>query len=129
MLNISLSSPGFHPKNATKFTSASGRYPFALKSSTETSAAVYTNVLLFIKNTARYNIKIAEVHIKQDGITEFVTRDQTRLITSVFDKFEQGFANLIALFEKEVLRKEALNEVEYIDLRFGNKVFYKNKTN
>lgn len=91
--------------------------------------SVYINVLLFIKNTARYDIKIGKVYIKQDGIIEFVTRDDVRIITSVFDDFQKGFSHLIALFEKDVIHKDKFFEIEYIDLRFGNKVFYKNKTN
>ena len=34
---ISLSSPGFQPKKAIKFTKASGKYPLSIKSCTETS--------------------------------------------------------------------------------------------
>ncbi len=34
-----------------------------------------------------------------------------------------------SLFEKQAITKEQLQNIEYIDLRFGNKVFYKNKTN
>ncbi len=46
-----------------------------------------------------------------------------------FDDFKKDFDNFMALFDKNILTKEQLSEVEYIDLRFGNKVFYKNKTN
>jgi hypothetical protein len=89
----------------------------------------YTDIVLFVKNVSRQDIKIREVYIKPDSIIEFVTQDNTRLITSLFDEFKKDFANLVALFEKEVLTKDQLPLVDYIDLRFGNKVFYKNKTN
>lgn len=89
----------------------------------------YTQVLLFIKNLARQEIKIKEIYLKADSTIEFVSRENTRLITSVFDEFEKDFANLIALFDQNILTKDSLQEVDYIDLRFGNKVFYKNKTN
>lgn len=89
----------------------------------------YTDIMLFVKNTARQEIKIREVYIKSDGVVEFKTADQTRFITSIFDEFKKDFANLVALFEKQVITKEQLQQIDYIDLRFGNKVFYKNKTN
>lgn len=90
---------------------------------------VYIDIVLFVKNLAREQIKVREVYIKPDGVVEFVSADTTKFITSIFDEFSKDFANLIALFEQQVLTKEQLVEVEYIDLRFGNKVFYKNKTN
>lgn len=89
----------------------------------------YTDIVLFVKNTMRQEIKIGEVYIKSDGVIEFVTRDNTRLLASMFDDFKKDFAHLVALFENGVLTKEQLPQIEYIDLRFGNKVFYKNKTN
>ncbi len=90
---------------------------------------LYTDVVSFIKSSARYDVRIGQVFIKSDGLIEFVTRDNVRLITSVYDDFAKDFDNLVALFEKQVLVKDQLSLVEYIDLRFGNKVFYKNKTN
>lgn len=90
---------------------------------------VYTDIVLFVKNLARQEIKIREVYIKSDNVIEFVTADGTKFIASIFDEFSKDFANLIALFEKQVITKEQLPQIDYIDLRFGNKVFYKNKTN
>jgi cell division septal protein FtsQ len=90
---------------------------------------VYKDIVLFVKNLARQEVKIREVYIKSDGVIEFVNGDGTKLITSIFDEFSKDFANLIALFDQQVLTKEQLSQIDYIDLRFGNKVFYKNKTN
>lgn len=89
----------------------------------------YIDIVLFIKNVIRQDIKIGEVYIKSDGVVEFITRDNTKLIASLFDEFKKDFANLMALFEKNIITKDQLSQIEYIDLRFGNKVFYKNKTN
>lgn len=89
----------------------------------------YAKLILFIKNITRQNIKIVEVHIKEDGIIEFVSQIGVKIITSRFDDFEKDFNNFVALFDQNILTKEQLSEIDYIDLRFGNKVFYKNKTN
>ena len=44
---ISCSFPGFHPKNAIKFISASGRYPASRKSSIDTSPCRLDSFCLF----------------------------------------------------------------------------------
>lgn len=89
---------------------------------------LYSNVISFIKSSSRYGIPIASVYVKSDGVMEFTTQSSVRLITSRFDELERGFANFIALFDQQVITKEQMSAIEYIDLRFGNKVFYKNKT-
>lgn len=90
---------------------------------------LYINSMTFIKSSSRYGIPIGKVYLKSDGVLEFTTRDGTIILTSKYDDFEKDFSNFIALFDKNVLTKEQLSSIEYIDVRFGNKVFYKNKTN
>ncbi len=90
-------------------------------------STLYTNVVSFIKASSRYGVPIANVYIKSDGIIEFNTQASARLITSRYDDMEKDFANFIALFDQKVLTKEQLGGIDYIDLRFGNKVFYKNR--
>ena len=88
---------------------------------------LYANVVSFIKAAARYGVPVANVYVKSDGLIEFNTQASARLITSRYDDLEKDFGNLIALFDQEVLTKEQLAGIDYIDLRFGNKVFYKNR--
>lgn len=90
---------------------------------------LYQNVLGFIKSSARYGVSIRHAILKTDAVLEFHVDSGTVLLNSRYDDYEKNFNNFIALFEQEVLSKEQLSEIEYIDLRFGNKVFYKNKTN
>ncbi len=93
-----------------------------------TESELYNTMMAFIKSSARQGITIKSVFLKSDGVIEFMTESQTRIITSRYDDFEKGFSNLIALFDKEILRIEDISSIEYFDLRFGNKVYYKNKT-
>ncbi len=90
---------------------------------------LYFDMMTFIKSSARYGISIGSVYLKSDTVLEFHTRDGAILLTSRYDEFEKDFNNFIALFDQEVMTKEQLKDIQYIDLRFGNKVFYKNKTN
>ncbi len=90
---------------------------------------VYKELSLFIKNLTRQEIRVGEVYLKKDGVVELVTREKSRIITSIYDDYQKDFSNFLALFDKEVIKKNELNNFEYFDLRFGNKVYYKNKTN
>lgn len=91
--------------------------------------ATYTELVLFVKNITRQDIKIGGIYLKEGGIIEFVSQSGVRIITSRFDNFKKDFDNFMALFDQNILTKEKLSEIDYMDLRFGNKVFYKNKTN
>jgi len=90
---------------------------------------LHESVMTFIKSTARYGITITNSYLKSDDVLEFKTLQGAILKTSKYDDFEKDFTNFEALFEQNVLTKESLSTIEYIDLRFGNKVFYKNKIN
>lgn len=90
---------------------------------------LHSSVMAFIKSAARYDFRIMRAVLLSDDVIEFHLQQGTRLLTSRYDDFEKDFVNFIALFEQDVLVKEGLTEIDYIDLRFGNKVFYKNKIN
>jgi len=90
---------------------------------------LHTSIMTFIKSSVRYGILIPRVQLKTDDVLEFYTEQGVILRASRYDDFEKDFTNFIALFEQDVLDKDMLSEIEYIDLRFGNKVFYKNKIN
>ena len=89
---------------------------------------LYSNVMGFVKSSARYGLITANVYVRSNGVIEFNTQPGARLLVSRFDDFASGFSNLIALFDQNVIAKEQLAIIDYIDLRFGNKVFYKNRT-
>jgi cell division septal protein FtsQ len=89
----------------------------------------YKHISNFIKSVKQLDIQIQKMFIFSDGVIEFETNTQTRIRTSIFDNFENNFISFVALFEQNILQKDKMFEIQYIDLRFGNKVFYKNKTN
>jgi cell division septal protein FtsQ len=91
--------------------------------------SVYVGLMQFIRSIAQKNIQTAIVYIKNDGRIELKTRTGVLIINSKFDDFKKNFTNFVALFEQGILTEESFNTLEYVDLRFGNKVFYKNKTN
>lgn len=90
---------------------------------------VFKNLMQFIKSIDQVELRIKSIVLLEDGVIELITREDSKIIMSVFDDFEKNFINLIALFEQEIFSKEKVREIEYIDIRFGNKLFYKNRTN
>lgn len=70
--------------------------------------------------------EVEGVYIKNDGICEVglpAEAGGTRLILDANDNWETVAENFILVFDS--LLKGKMDEVEYIDLRFGNKVYYK----
>lgn len=90
---------------------------------------IYQGLMQFIKSIGQVELRIKSIVLLEDGVIELITREDSKIIMSVFDDFEKNFINLIALFEQEIFSKERVQEIEYIDIRFGNKLFYKNRTN
>ena len=90
---------------------------------------LHTSLMTFIKSAARYDFRIMYAYVRSDDVVELYTKEGARLLASRYDDFEKDFINFIALFDQNILTKESLSEIDYIDLRFGNKVFYKNKSN
>lgn len=71
----------------------------------------------------RENIKIPSINLKKDGIYELQTNKGWFILLNERNDFRIAFENLKTAFDSSI--KENQKNLEYIDLRFGNKVFYK----
>jgi len=82
------------------------------------------NGLIDFKNyLLKENIKIININLKKDGIYELRTSEDWIILLNERNDFRIAFENFKTAFDS--LIKEEQNNLEYIDLRFGNKVFYK----
>lgn len=82
--------------------------------------------LIEFKNLARKNdIKISSLILKKDNLYEFRTEEGWRILLNERNAPALSFENLKIALDSEV--KEKRKNLDYIDLRFGNKVFYKFK--
>jgi hypothetical protein len=82
--------------------------------------------LIEFKNLARKNdIKISSLILKKDNLYEFRTEEGWRILLNERNAPTLSFENLKIALDSEV--KEERKNLDYIDLRFGNKVFYKFK--
>lgn len=73
------------------------------------------------------NTEISEIKLNSAGKNsiEIETKNGWSAVFSADDGAEGAFAAMRAILEKEI--KEKQNDLEYIDLRFGTKVYYKFK--
>lgn len=80
--------------------------------------------LIDFKNyISRENIKISSINLKKDGIYELQTSEGLVILLNERNDFRLAFENLKTALDSSI--KENQKNLEYIDLRFGNKVFYK----
>ncbi|MCF7835906.1 MAG: FtsQ-type POTRA domain-containing protein [Candidatus Marinimicrobia bacterium] len=66
---------------------------------------------------------VEKINLKEEGACEFYSTDGWYLILDIKNDWNLVYDNLITLFENEI-SKDGGN-LEYVDLRFGNKVFFK----
>lgn len=72
-------------------------------------------------------ITISEIYTDDDVTFTFRTATGADLLVDKTDDFVLVADNLATLIDKDAINKAQFNNIEYIDLRFGNRVFYKLK--
>jgi len=85
----------------------------------------YKNLINFTDLLAREKIKISHILLKNEGLYEFHTTEKWYILLSERGDYKIAFDNLKIAIENQI--KEKRTELEYIDLRLRNKVFYKFK--
>ena len=80
--------------------------------------------LLSFKKRLESNFQVIEIHLKDKDVCEFYMQDGWRLIFNEKDDLDLVYGNFMVFF-KEIMDEYSNKNIEYIDLRFGNKVFYK----
>ncbi len=63
---------------------------------------------------------VYEIHLKNEGVSEFYTKEGWYVIIEGKSDLRAAYDNLSA-----VLKEISKNNLEYIDIRFGNKIYYK----
>jgi cell division septal protein FtsQ len=80
-----------------------------------------------IKLLKRLNIFSKEIWTKTGEVYVIVTSNNVELFIDSKDDPAEIFKNLEAVIEKDAINEAQFNNIDYIDLRFGNRVFYKLK--
>ena len=77
----------------------------------------------FVKLLSKENLAAGKIVIKDEGAYEIHLREKWQILLNDKNEPEQSFANLKLVLSQII--KEKTPQLEYIDLRLGNKVFYK----
>ncbi|MBU2109896.1 FtsQ-type POTRA domain-containing protein [Patescibacteria group bacterium] len=85
----------------------------------------YKNLINFTDLLAREKIKILHILLKNEGLYEFHTTEEWHMLLSERGDYKIAFDNLKIALENQI--KEKRPDLEYIDIRLRNKVFYKFK--
>lgn len=88
----------------------------------------------FLKKINSFKDELKEININliglketESGVYRLYSDIGFEIVISVSDDLDLAYENIETIFKNGALKKEDLNLVDYIDLRFGNKVFYKLK--
>jgi len=80
--------------------------------------------LLVFKERLENISKPLEIYLKGDGVYEIHTEAGWYLIIDEKDDWDAVYNNFVS-FYGEIMKSRNKKDIDYIDLRFGNKVFYK----
>lgn len=90
-----------------------------------TDPETFKKMTTLISLVAKIPLKIMSINT-DDGLTFNLHTDVgTRLLYEINDNPEDVANNLNTVLEKDAINRAQLNNIDYIDLRFGNKVYYK----
>jgi len=78
----------------------------------------------FISLASSTDIVIYRIFIKDDGLYEMETSLGWRIILNNNNNAEDSFQNLKIMLDNQI-KEDYMEKIGYIDLRFGNKIFYK----
>lgn len=85
----------------------------------------YRKILEFKNKFSRTGLETNEVVLEKDGVYRFITNEGWFVLLNDRSDLESPFDNFVLALNSEIKEKRA--DLEYIDLRFGNKVYYKFK--
>lgn len=89
------------------------------------SGGEFIKLFSFYKKMKEKNFDVVSIDLKDGDIYEIFLKDGWYIILNNQNELEESFNNLELVLKETI--KEKMPELEYIDLRFGNKVFYKLK--
>ncbi len=90
------------------------------------SVGEFTDLLRLAKELRGKGVVPAEIAIADTDV-ELYLEDETKVLFTRQQKFERVLDNLLSALSAEGLRGRTPLRLEYIDLRFGNKVYYKER--
>lgn len=91
----------------------------------------FEKIVSFIQGLSDNALSVEKVVLEDQGETHIVLENGTYIIIDIRENTEDMLGNFLLLLTEETVRNETreafLSQTEYIDVRYGNKVFYKAK--
>lgn len=87
----------------------------------------FNNLIEFTKLLRRLDIVADEIWTTNGEVYAFVTKDKVKIYIDSKSDVGKLFDNLETVIKRDAINKAQFSNIEYIDLRFGNRVFYKLK--
>lgn len=87
----------------------------------------FTKFQQFLLSIKKLNLNITSVLIKEAGDFEFSLSSGTKILFNSSLSYDNIFTNLDSVLKSGQLASTTLDKIDYVDLRFGNKVFFKAK--
>jgi hypothetical protein len=89
------------------------------------SADEFRKLLLFGNLLLQNNIEVLKITVKDDGFYEINTGEGWKILMNDKTDANSAFSNLKLVLDSNI--KEKRPQLDYLDLRFGNKVYFKYK--
>lgn len=83
----------------------------------------FDKILEFVKLMGKTAGGVSEVILKKENIYEFYTQEGWKIILNDKNEPKSAYLNLVTALESNV--KDKRTKLDYIDLRLGNKVYFK----
>ncbi len=87
----------------------------------------FRDLIDFVKLLRRLNIVVDEVWTTNGEVYAIVTNDNVKIYIDSEDDIVSVFNNLQTVIERDAINEAQFSNVDYFDLRFGNRVYYKLK--
>jgi len=88
---------------------------------------IFSSMLNILNGLPELGIDPVSVRTEDNSTFRIDTKQGLYLLIDIHDALDNALPNLKTIIEKDTLNKAQLGNLLYIDLRFGNKVFYKIK--
>lgn len=85
----------------------------------------FKKILEFAGLASEIGNGIAEIVLKKENIYEFYTQEGWKIILNDKNKPQSAYLNLVTALESNI--KDKRTNLDYIDLRLGNKIYFKYK--
>jgi cell division septal protein FtsQ len=92
-----------------------------------TDKKTFENLVEFTKLLRRINLSSDEIWTTNGAVYAFVTKENVKIYVEADSDPAKNFENLETVIKRDAINQAQMSNIDYIDLRFGNRIFYKLK--